>query len=361
MRVAFLAWTSLFCCLSLPGPAQQTASSPQAPSPPHARPLAHEPDRRIVLDVVVTDKAGKPVSGLHQQDFSILDDKQPQPISSFRAANDASTPADPVQVILLVDAVNTAFRGLGYERQGLTKSLQRDGGRLALPTSLVILEDTSTQVEPVPTRDGRTLADALNSNNSGLRVIGRSQGFYGAADRMQISLDTLERLASYEAKQLGRKLLIWLSPGWPMLTGPNIELTAKNQETLFNMIVGLSTEVRQARITLYSIDPLGVADADSFQTFYYEEFLKGVASAKQVQNGDLGLQVLATQSGGRVLNSSNDVAGLIATCLADAKAYYTLSFDSPEADHPNEYHSLTVKIGKPGLTARTRTGYYAQP
>jgi hypothetical protein len=30
-------------------------------------------------------------------------------------------------------------------------------------------------------------------------------------------------------------------------------------------------------------------------------------------------------------------------------------------DGPNEYHALEIKLGKPGLTARTRTGYYAQP
>lgn len=32
-------------------------------------------DRRIPLNVVVTDKSGKPVAGLQQQDFTALDDK----------------------------------------------------------------------------------------------------------------------------------------------------------------------------------------------------------------------------------------------------------------------------------------------
>ncbi len=98
----------------------------------------------------------------------------------------------------------------------------------------------------------------------------------------------------------------------------------------------------------------------SFRTFFYGAFLKGVGSANDVHSGNIGLQVVAAQSGGRVLNSSNDIAKSIAGCLADAKAFYTLSFDAPAADHPDEYHSLQVKIGKPGFTARTRTGYYAQ-
>jgi hypothetical protein len=85
----------------------------------------------------------------------------------------------------------------------------------------------------------------------------RSQGFYGAAERVQISLCMLENRARYEATQPGRKLLIWLSSGWPSFSGSEVELTAKEQATLFRSVVVLSTELREARITLYSIDPLG--------------------------------------------------------------------------------------------------------
>ena len=71
--------------------------------------------------------------------------------------------------------------------------------------------------------------------------------------------------------------------------------------------------------------------------------------------------MLATQSGGLALNSSNDVAGLLRQCLADLGAYYELSFDSPATVRPNEYHALEVRVAKRGLTARTRQGYYSQP
>ena len=80
---------------------------------------------------------------------------------------------------------------------------------------------------------------------------------------------------------------------------------------------------------------------------------------KNVEIGNLGLQVLAYQSGGRVFNSSNDIAGEIASAATDANAYYVLSFDAPPPDGPVQYHALEVKLDKPGLTARTRTGYYA--
>jgi hypothetical protein len=99
----------------------------------------------------------------------------------------------------------------------------------------------------------------------------------------------------------------------------------------------------------------------AFQRLNYTSFLKGASSPQKVQGGNLALQVLAVQSGGRVLNSGNDITNLVRSCLVDAKAFYSVSFDPPPGDAPNEYHSLQVKIGKPGLTARTRTGYYARP
>ena len=352
----------LLVCFSVSLFAQDNGSTAPATPPPQRSDPHPQVDRHVTLDVVVTDKAGHPIPGLQQSDFTLLDDKQPQPITSFRAVEETSATADPpLQVILLIDAVNTAYQGVVYQRNELIKFLQRDNGHLALPMSLFLLSDTSTQIQPTPSRDGNALVSALNANESGLRIIGRSQGFYGGADRVQISIKALEQLIAFESKQPGRKLLVWLSPGWPLLSGPNVQMTEKGRESIFKTVVGLSTALREARITLYSVDPAGMSDAGSMRTFYYESFLKGVPSANKVDNGNLGLQVLAVQSGGRVLNSSNDVARLIATCMDDSKAYYTLTFDSPRADHPDEYHSLQIQIGKPKLTARTRTGYYAQP
>ena len=78
--------------------------------------------------------------------------------------------------------------------------------------------------------------------------------------------ETLQELAVREASRPGRKIILWVSPGWPLLSGPNIELTTKQQENLFAHIVSLSTILREGRITLYSVDPLGTADAASSRT-----------------------------------------------------------------------------------------------
>ncbi len=321
---------------------------------------AEPPNRQITLDVVVTDKSGKPVPGLRQQDFTLLDNKQPQKILSFEAVQGgASDP--PVDVVLVVDEVNTTFTNVSFERAQIEKFLKHDGGELPRPVSLAVLSDAGMAMGGVTTQDGSALIAELDRNKAGLRTITRSQGVYGADDRVGLSLHALQQLADFETPRPGRKLVIWISPGWPLLTSPRNELTDKDQRRFFSNIVALSDSLRRARITLYSIDPLGTDDSGGFRTSYYQEFVKGVKKASQVQMGNVGLQVFATQTGGRVFVSDNDLASEIATAVADANAFYILTFDSLPGDGPNEYHSLEIKLDKPGLKALTRTGYYAQP
>jgi VWFA-related protein len=297
------------------------------------------------------------VPGLQQQDFTILDNKNPQKILFFSAYDQSNTATGrPFQAIVLIDALNASFDRLAYQRLQLEKFLRKDNGKLPMPMSLVIISDTSA-AQSVTTSDGNRLVDYLNSEEPGVRPIGKNPRIHGGEARGQNSVYILKEITSYMATQPGRKLLIWLGPGWSIPEGPIGWLDEKSQETLFQQVVRLSTTLREAGVTLYNID-----DTESpGQGFYYGNFLKGVSSANRAQIGNLALKVLATQSGGRVIFSGNDIVSSIAGCLGDVKAFYTLSFDSPVAGHPNEYHSLKVKIAKRGLTGRTRTGYYTQP
>jgi VWFA-related protein len=335
----------LFCLFAVSGLAQESQST-----------------RQITLDVVVADKSGKPVSGLEQKDFTLLDNKQPQKILSFEAVKGGAATADPpVEVILVSDEVNTAFTRVSFERTEIQKFLQQAPGELPRPVSLAFLSDSGIKIGNITTQDGKALIAELDQNKNGLRSITRDQGFYGASDRVGLSLNALQQLAAYEAPRPGRKLVIWISPGWPLLTGPNEILTSKEQQGIFNQIVAISDSLRRARITLDTIDPLGTSDAGGFRTFAYEEYVKGIKKPGQVQIGNLALQVIATQSGGRVLNSNNDVTGEIAMFVADANAFYVLTFEGLPGDGPDEYHSLQIKLDRSGLKALTRTGYYAQP
>jgi len=342
-----------------PGPAgQSNGPAPQAPvfNPrPSYTPAPVPAAGRIHLDVVVTDESGKPVPGLGLQDFALNDNNLPAKILSFKAIAGNIPPA--AEVILVLDAVNLGFQAVARSREEISKFLRQNGGHLAQPVSILKFTDEGAKVLLQPSTDGNALASQLDQASAGLRTIARPAGAYGAIERYQLSLQWAALIARSEAKRPGRKLLIWVGPGWPLLDWPGIETSSKGEQQVFNEIVDLSTTLREGRVVLYS-----VSTGDSnIGTFLYQGFLKGVKTAEKANPSDLGLKVIATQSGGRVLGPNNDIAGQIDACIQDAGAFYTISFDPTKADKPNEYHDLKVEIAKPGLTARTSTGYYNQP
>jgi VWFA-related protein len=330
-------------CTAAPSAQREAPSTPAAAS-------------NISLAVVVTPKSGPPVADLQQQDFTIFDNKTPRPITSFHAFGGSQAP---VHVLIVLDAVNVPYQSIAYSRGEIDKFLHANGGRLAYPTQLAFFTDKGMQIQQSFSTDGNELSSSLDQYAVALRDIRRSSQ-YEANDRFNLSINALHSLSESQAKLPGRKLILWVSPGWPLLSGPRIYLDDKQENQLFSMIVGLSTQMREAAVTLYNINPFGAAEGVGRQ-FYYESFLKGVSKPNQAQIGDLSLQVLAAQSGGLVLNGSNDLTGLLEQSAADGHAYYELTFDPPRADHPEEYHHIEVQVNRPGLTARTREGYYLQP
>jgi len=314
----------------------------------------------ITLNVVVTDKAGHPIQGLQKSDFTLLDDRQPVEIRSFAAHTWAGGSASPEAVFLLIDEVNTGFDTVGIEREQIESFLRRDGGHLPVPMAIFVLSDNGLNQLTSVSTDGNSLADVLHKKNGELRALGRSGGFYGGADRFDISLRGLGSLSNYLARAQGRKLVIWISPGWWTFDNPDVIVSDKQERTFFSMLVANSAAMRNADVTLYAVDPRGTNDAGTLYEFIWESYLKPVKKPERSQPGNLALQVMAQHTGGRVLVGSNDVAGEIAACTEDASAWYTITFDPQRADKADTWHDLQVKVDKPGVTVRTLNGYYAQ-
>jgi VWFA-related protein len=353
----FLAWAQ-----QNPSPAasagEPEVASPSASHTATATPAPGAAEGRIHLDVVVTDKPGKPVPGVELKDFTLLDNNQPAKILSFHAfGRSAQKVSPPVEVILVIDTVNETHQQVAFMRQEIEKFLRQNNGHLAQPVSLFVLTDDGVDAQRLPSTDGNALAAKANYIDDRLRSIGRAGGTWGAVERFQLSVKTMLDIANAEAKKPGRKLLIWAGTGWPLLDSPRIQTTYQSQQQSFDVIVQLSTRLREARISAYSISA-GVPEPG---TYLYKEFLKGVPSALKAGTPNLGLKVLAVQSGGLAVSPDNDLTAQINRCVQDAQAFYTLSFDPPRAAQVNEYHKLEVLVGTPGLKARTNTGYYNQP
>lgn len=330
-------------------PQNNAQSSPQTPS--------GAAGNKIYLDVVVSPKNGAPVGDLQQQDFTLLDNKSPQAITSFQAVAGREAP---ISVTIVLDAVNDDYRTLTFSRQQIEKFLRAEGGHLAYPVDLVVFTDKGIENLANYSSDGNALSTALGSDNIGLRFLTRAAGFYGAAERLGLSITAMHQLAANLAARPGRNIVLWASPGWPILSGPEVQLTSNEENEIFRDIVNFSNQFRAARLTLYAVNPLG-SDESVFRGTYYEEFVKGVSKPSQVLPGNVALQVLALQSGGLVFDFNNDMSAQLQRCISDSAPYYEISFVAQPSERANEYHRLEIKVAKAGLLVRTREGYYAQP
>ena len=161
------AFSTLFAMLAAQnaGLAQQSSSDAQVPAPT-IRVTTH----MVLVDVVVTDKQGKPVLGLKPPDFALEENGKAQKISTFVSPEQnqppAPGPALPLGIysnraqyrspggpitVLLLDAANTQFKDQAYARRQMLRFVReqyKPGQRMAVFTltdSLHVLQDFTTE------------------------------------------------------------------------------------------------------------------------------------------------------------------------------------------------------------------------
>jgi VWFA-related protein len=354
------------------------------PRSPEVRERTYRAEHRVILNVFVADASGNPVTGLKEEDFTLLDNQEPQKIASFKAVKDSAA-VTPAHVLLVLDSVNNSASTMAYVRKELEEFLGRNQGSLPYPVTLVRLTDFGI-ISGQPSRDGRALIGELKMLPNDVHVVKRDQestpgvatlghrfdptksiSLPNPADqdlnqRFVLSVPPVARLAADQENVPGRAILIWIGAGWPLLSGPKyLPDTAEVKRNFFEYIVGLSTAFREAQVTLDAVSSPRILRDAGLQENYYQAFLDGVPTVDQANAGNMALPVLAYQSGGQILEQGQDLAADIDKCIADAGSYYVLSFDSVPAAAPDEYRPLQVKVNKPGLTVRTNTAHYAQP
>lgn len=301
---------------------------------------------RIDLIVEVSDKSGHAISGLEASEFKVLDNNHEEKILDFRAIDAAHPPVVPPKVQIVIDAVNADAVMVAQERDGVSAFLKQNSGELEYPTSIWMLENEGLARIAGPSQDGAAMLAALNKAPSLLRVLNRSAGLWGAVERTGQAMKMRE-LVSAESRTPGRKLALFVSPGWPML----FNYEPDQRKWVFDEIVSISNGLRESCISLSSVIPV-------FETGNYDSFLKGVTKIADAQYADLSLQVLSEHSGGQVLVGGNDIKGEINTALRSASDYYILSFERAAGSRGNEYHNVRVTVDKPRVKVHTTAGYY---
>jgi VWFA-related protein len=344
--------------------------------------VQNEPEGLIHLDVVVTNHAGKPVSGMDRVDFTLLDNGRSEKIVSFHAFGGINAqPNPPAALILLIDTRNVPKETASDVRRGVEKFLRRNS--LSEPVTIYSLEGTGFWLEAGPSLDGNALAAAVEHGDK-LTLLHPPPLFFQVGESptnvrknlldrpylRQPSVSALKGIGyilAAERQEPGRKLLLWVGPGviesgaYPEPTDP------ADRQDIFDKIYWFTTLPREARVTLYTFSVGDNNPGVSKQPGYWglrdpwEKFLNGVKSVDQATTMDLYKKVLAVESGGRAPLSEDDLEKQMDDCLQEASTFYTLTFDPPLALHAAEYHDVKIELRTPSLTARTMTGYYDEP
>ncbi len=336
---------------------------------------------RIILNVHVADPSGKLDRDLNQADFTVYDNDQPRNLVSFRSVDGTAAQA---HVLIVLDAVNNSTRQIHSFAKEIERFLTANDGPLPLSISIGVFAGGSITFTP-GLRDPKALLTEFKGRSANLHASGcvgvpdhdetvdmtgiMRGGMHATSsaalaclnDRFVASLSALGFLAKDQVDIPGRAIVIWMGPGWPLLS--NKEFTPdppQLKENFFDQLVEVSTGLREGQVTLDAIaspDQEIRGNTISARDF---DFFDGIANPDQVRAGNLGLHALAHQTGGNILADEHDVAGQLRQCIADAESYYVLAFDAPAAAAFGEFHALEIKLDKPGLDVRTNTLYYAE-
>lgn len=379
--------------LAVVAPTALTLAGQQLNPPPQV-PRFQSGVEMVVLDVSVLDRDRRPVRGLKASDFTVLEDGQPQKVSSFDAF-DYEDPVPPVPpapwvrevapdvqkntdvtdkrlvVIVMDDAAPTPPPDVVRAR-----ALARDVINSLGPGDLASVVYTLHRRDAQPfTGDRSRLLAAVDrfnaSTDSGVamgKTIDAAAGrtffdqFNIASGTLYLSLvDTLRGLTKSLATIPGRRKAI-------VLVGVGIPFDAEAAGTDMSGLGGLADlsgladqlrfelgqsyrEAQRANVNVYTLDPGGLRAP-------YEA---GVASADPGNPGKLNrdfLKSVAENTGGFAVTDTNNAQPGIQQALRENASYYLLGYAPANPRAAGRYRKIEVRVTTPGVTVRTRSGYF---
>lgn len=389
-------------------------ASPQQPTEPIRVGIDY-----VYVDVVVTDRNGEPVRDLKASDFEVFEEGRPQKIETFAlfdAPYDRTPPASRsvvprverdvranmadaagrVYVLLLDDlhvspartekvraiartfieqylgpndlaaVVHTSGRSdasqdLTPHRPLLTKAADAFMGRRLRSSVLERLDEYQRQLVPPSGADARMtrVVDPLDAER---------------AHQARRLLESLQGLGDLFARAPGRrKAVVLISEGieYDLVMGAGQTpsgLSTFTNDSAPDLVRAMQEAIRsaaQANITIYGIDPRGLAtggdDLMEVGGFPADPQLGLTPGAIQdaIRRAQDSLRTLSEQTGGRAAVGTNDPTAVLDRIVRDNSTYYILGYAPPAKKADGKFKSIEVKVSRPGVEVRARKGYVA--
>jgi VWFA-related protein len=370
----------------------------------------------VVVNVSVKDKSGKPVTTLKKEDIEIYEDGVKQDLAVFeleQLSNDvlapvAAIPSTPVTLEERVERVPTAPVGQAVTTAAATTAVRHQDKRLvalffdfsnmpqadqlrakdaavdfitkqmtssdlvsimAYGNRFDVLEDFTddrdrllSRLQKMATGEGTGLADAAaistdEGDDSGTFTADDTEFNIFNTDRKLTALeDATKKLAAYPEK----KALIYFASG----------LTLTGLENQSQLRATVNAAVR-ANVSFYPVDarglaassPVGDASTSSGRGTGAFTGSKQAGQRSSLTGSQDTLYTLASDTGGKALVDSNDLAMGIRQAQQDISSYYILGYYSKNSAEDGKFRKLQVKLASKELQSSTkldfRNGYYA--
>jgi VWFA-related protein len=329
--------------------AQHNAASLPNPKNPTLSGTAtlHVTSRLTLVDVTVTDSEGHAVHGLKRSDFTVLEDGKPQPIRNFQEVGaerpGASSTIAP-RNILLLDALNTAPPDATNANQvsaalGDQSWMQAEAEKYLQempPGTQVAILKMGKMIETLQnfTSDPELLSASVEKMEINLDGVGVSQEMMCTQQhsRNQMTLDSLNWIASSMYGIEGRKNLVWLTRGIPSITETGASSCLPDYSADLHKAYNL---LAAAQVAVY---PVGLDIG--------------------IDVGTMSMDSVADATGGVAHYNSNDVAAGIASAIEDGSHYYSISYTPPSVASEGAHHTIRVNLDRPGMHLVYRNGYY---
>ena len=170
-------------------------------------------------------------------------------------------------------------------------------------------------------------------------------------NRSESTLSALEAIARHLAGIPGRKNLIWVSSAFPLSFDDGFGTRSMYRE------VSIATRaIADANVSIYPVDARGLMGSAAVVA------RKPISGTLQANMPALdSMQMLAERTGGVVYTNTNDLGRAISRAAADARLTYTLGYYPSNVKWDGHFRRLSVKVRRPGVNVRHRSGYLALP
>ncbi|HXO20369.1 MAG TPA: VWA domain-containing protein [Thermoanaerobaculia bacterium] len=411
MRTSRRALVLLVLSAAIPGPVG--LRSQQAPAATETFGERVEVDV-VNVEVYVTDRKGDPVVGLQRGDFEVREDGQAVPVVNFYAVAGpapppaaapapqaapappavvppAAVPPESQRLYLVVYVDNWNLRP--FNRNKVLRQLRAFLAAKLTPEDRVMLVSYDRELHvrrtfgPTDASFERELDTVEKASGHGIqRDVERRKmleeihelecrdptgalvdAYAGSLlNDAKFSVAALQSLVDSLAGIEGRKAILYVSDGIPFNPGEEAyRLYAEvcSPDSKAPLATPLSSALRQVtttasahRIAFYTLEATGPRELSS----------ASAESAQPLQSADLDtfeqgnqqdvLYNLASETGGRAVLNTNQLAAPLARIADDLRTYYSLGYTPPHAGD-GRVHAIKVKVRREGVKVRYRLSY----